>query len=234
VDGTPSTDVMDEWVGIDGLGTQYLVQAGIMASMLPCNGVYIYSGNYNPDQSYICPWTFFIENGQTDPGPVPQVTVHAGNTVTVTITQLTGSTWSLAMTDSTDGQTWSTNQSYNGPQASAEWIVEAPYSSGTSQYVTLAPFSPAATFKGIGASGGNPSTLWQFDLVQGNAQVSTPSTVSPSSSFAAFAAGGFSVAYTGTTGAQASRFRRSQQTDRSAASVRTLSTPVSGRAAKGR
>ncbi len=41
-DGTPQSGVMSEWVGIDGLGgssgSQDLIQAGIMESMLPCEG----------------------------------------------------------------------------------------------------------------------------------------------------------------------------------------------------
>ena len=88
IDGTQASDVMAEWVGIDGgtSASQDLIQAGIMESMEPCNGTAINpNGSYSPNSFHICPWTFFIANGSTSEGPMPDISVSAGDTVTVEI-----------------------------------------------------------------------------------------------------------------------------------------------------
>lgn len=180
VTGTPSSDLMDEWVGIDGASDADLIQAGIMESMVPCQGTVIDpTGPYNPDEFYICPWTFLIMNGQMQQGPLPTLIVNAGDSVTVTIWQVSGTDWAIKMADQTTGGTWETTVSYSGPQASAEWIVEAP---GTS---TLAEYSPDVTFTQLGMTG--PETVLEDNImVQGGTQVSTPSILDTT---------GFNVAY---------------------------------------
>jgi hypothetical protein len=130
---------MVEWVGIDGtrgadMGATYgdLIQAGIEESMLPCRGgrTVLQGPAYNPNKFYICPWTFFIEDGQQAWGPVPDVHVRAGDSVTVEIWQQSGTNWAISMVDNTSRQRWAVgHQYYDGPGASAEWIVEAPASS---------------------------------------------------------------------------------------------------------
>ena len=130
--GSASSGVISEWVGIDGLtgssGVQDLIQAGVQESMLQCSGPSTYSnGSYSPDRFYICPWTFFIKDGQYSQGPVPDISVTQGDSVTVEIWQQTGTNWAISMVDNTNGQRWSIgNQYYAGPGSSAEWIVEDP------------------------------------------------------------------------------------------------------------
>ena len=126
--GTPAGDDMAEWVGIDGQlgmsGASDLIQAGLMESMVPCNGIAPdLSGPYNPDEFYIYPWTFFIENGQGSEGPVPQLTISPGDSVTVEIWQQSGTDWAVAMTDTTTGQSWSVgDQYYAGPGSSTDRV----------------------------------------------------------------------------------------------------------------
>ena len=204
--GTPAGDAMDEWVGIDGMGgtsgASDLIQAGIMESMVPCSGTgQDLSGPYNPDEFYICPWSFFIENGQGSEGPVPQLTISPGDSVTVEIWQQSGTDWAVAMTDTTTGQSWSVgDQYYAGPGFSAEWIVEDPGVPGEGCDVSgpnglgqcpMAPYSPPVTFSDLGLTPTAVTTWYELTLLQSGIDVSTSS---------AFSSGGtFTVSYTGGT-----------------------------------
>lgn len=91
---------------------------------------------------------------------------------------------------------FTTQQSYNGPATSAEWVVEAPDAPGLcGGACTLAPYSdnlgsqPGEMFDDMGVTG-NESDLYQITMVQGGEAVSTPSP---------FTASFFDVAYTGTS-----------------------------------
>jgi Peptidase A4 family len=55
-------------------------------------------------------------------------TVKPGDTMTATIaeTNTSTSTWTISLTDTTQGWTFSNSVTYTGPRSSAEWIVEAP------------------------------------------------------------------------------------------------------------
>ena len=45
--------------------------------------------------------------------------------MTISIGQLSGSQWAMTLTDATNGESFTTDQTYTGPAATAEWIVEA-------------------------------------------------------------------------------------------------------------
>ena len=191
VTGTPASDLMDEWVGIDGFNNAWLIQAGIMESMLPCQGTTVdQTAPYNPNEFYICPWTFLIANGQAAQGPIPQLTIAPGDSVTVTIGQVSTSAcpsatecWGIRVQDNTTGQFSVTDQPYSGPGSSAEWIVEAPLVNGAP--APLGDYSPEVTFSALGASG-PAATLDEVIMVQNGVQVSTPSALDST---------GFNVAY---------------------------------------
>ncbi len=208
-DGTPPSGLMDEWVGIDGLagspGYPDLIQAGIMESMLPCEGSTTEpNGAYNPDEFWMCPWTTFIENGQLTEGPVPDISLSEGDSVTVEIYQQNGTAWAISMDDITNGQNWSVgDQYYAGPGSSAEWIVEAPgvvgqgcgvVVSGEDGQCPLAPYSPPVAFSNLLLAPAAVTTWYEITMVQDGAQVSTPSLLSTSGTRVL----GFSVSYTGT------------------------------------
>jgi hypothetical protein len=123
--------------------------------------------------------------------PITTVTVNPGDKVTVTIWQVSGSTWEVNLTDDTTGESFSTPpEHYTGPGSTAEWVVEATtecrFQCRTSP---LAPYSPAVTFSDLGMAGPQKS-LDEITMVQGLGAVSTPS---------AMTLGGFSVSYTGTS-----------------------------------
>ncbi len=165
--------VAAEWVGIDGFGgTRSLIQAGV-------------DETYDPTARtvYTQAWWEILPAPST---PIVAMTVVPGDSVTVAISQLSGSLWSIAVTDDTTRQSYTTQQTYSGPQTSADWIVEAPTSlNGTQE--TLGAYSPAVTFSDLRA-GGSETAFTSVTMVQGGATVSVPS---------AMTAAGFSVSYTG-------------------------------------
>jgi len=173
--GDPATDAMSEWVGIDGAGAgdTSLIQAGI--EEFPDPG--------DPSQSSVVPWWEILP---ADPYAVDisTVSVSVGDQVTVTIDQLSGTEWSITLTDDTNGQTFTTDQTYTGPGSSAEWIVEAPTNSSGS-IIPLAPYAPVVDFSDLRITPVN-STVQELVMVQAGNQVATPSALAPT---------GFNVAY---------------------------------------
>lgn len=172
--GATSGDNTSTWVGIDGWGNNNLIQAGIDEDIDPDN----------PGQVDIWPWWEVLPAEST---PISTVSVSAGDTVTVSISQQGGDEWEISLTDDTNGQHFSIDQPYSGAGQSAEWVVEAPENAGTGQIYPLAPYSPAVSFTDLGING-NEQGLDEVSLVQGGTAVSTPS---------AFTSSGFTVSYSG-------------------------------------
>lgn len=170
LESAPANSYMSEWVGIDGFGNQSLIQAGIDE----------YPDPHSPDLFDIQPWWEILPAAET---PITTLTdIQPGDSITVSIDKVSGTEWSISLVDHTTGQSFSTEQEYNGPATSAEWIVEAPEVGN--QIVTLAPFTPI-TFSQLTATGPE-STLDEVIMKQSGNDVSVPST---------FTANGFNVAY---------------------------------------
>lgn len=172
VSGTPIGDALSEWVGIDGSGNSSLIQAGIHESVDP-NNLNLFD---------IQAWWEILPEFPTDV-PIANVVVAASDEVTVTIGQISGSEWGITLTDDTNGESFTTDQTYTGPGASAEWILEAPEASGT--VTPLPPYSPAVTFNDLRFVG-TQATLTDVVMLQAGVQVSTPSPLTSD---------GFNVAY---------------------------------------
>ena len=75
---------------------------------------------------------------------ITDVAVKADDTVSVTLWELTATTWEINLTDVTNGQSSTTPpEQYSGPGSSAEWVVEAAAQCGfRCQLSPLAPYSP--------------------------------------------------------------------------------------------
>jgi hypothetical protein len=159
---------MSEWVGIDGAGNSSLIQAGVDEIYDPASG-----------GATIFAWWEILPAAAT---PIT-LAVAPGNVVSVSIAQLSPGTWAISITNNTTGQGFSIQQSYSGPAASAEWIVEAPTLNDTVE--TLGTYSPMVTFSNL-ALNGLQAGLTSAVMVQNGVAVSTPSTFTP---------GGFNVAY---------------------------------------
>jgi hypothetical protein len=200
------TEHVAEWVGIDGWNApglaqnDSLIQAGVDASMTDPD-----TGTCTPGKFYAWPWwEIILPDDQAPETPIDSVTVNAGDQVTVSISQVgVTSSWAITLTDDTNGQSYTTDQTYTGPGVSGEWVVEASSTqacNGTvvagSDICQLAPYcvGPSSSctgpvsFSNISV-GGTETDWWQVFMVQNNATVATPSVLS---------ANGFSVAYTGT------------------------------------
>lgn len=208
VHSTPRLDVMSEWVGIDGwhgtVGQEDLIQAGVIESMVPCHGTTIFPDfGYDPGKFHICPWTLFIENGQASYGPVPQLTVKTGDSLTVEIWQQSGTDWAIYMKDDTSGQSWSAgHQYYGGPGGSAEWVVEDPGTPGQAcgelkngflGQCQIASYKPDIKFRDLRITPRAVHTWDKIRLEHDGLRVSAPTPLRQNR----YKVKGFDVSYTG-------------------------------------
>ena len=97
------------WVGVGGLESRDLIQAGTQAMV--DRGAVTYQA--------------WIEVLPESSRPVP-LSVTAGDSVTVTLTQSGASDWSIAMKNNTTGERYTTTVRYVSSNSSAEWVQEAP------------------------------------------------------------------------------------------------------------
>src|SRR5437762_10961121 len=104
-----STGADATWVGIGGLSSRDLLQAGTQA-MVDGSGV---------------TYTSWIEMLPQSSRNVP-LSVSAGDSVTVTITQQSGNDWLIAMKNNTTNGSYSVTVQYSSSNSSAEWVQEAP------------------------------------------------------------------------------------------------------------
>ncbi len=97
------------WVGLGGLTTNDLIQAGTQAAV--SGGRVMYSA-----------WT---ETLPASSRTVP-LSVNAGDTVTVTISERSSGLWDIVMRNDTTGERYATTVRYASTRTSAEWIQEVP------------------------------------------------------------------------------------------------------------
>lgn len=145
-----------DWVGIDGFNNSDLIQTGTESDFF--NG----SAHYDA-------WWEILPSAET---VIPSIAVKPGDTITASVTKVSGSRWRINITDG--AQSFTTMQTYTGPQTSAEWIEEAPTVGG--RIATLANYGQT-TFDPGTVNGANPG-LTASDggvMVQKNRVVSTPS-----------------------------------------------------------
>jgi hypothetical protein len=166
----PGDTVTSEWVGIDGVSDTSLIQAGA-------------TEEYDPATAAVDVWAWW--EIIPDPATPISMTVSAGDRMSVAIAQVSGSSWSISITDLTTGEQFTTTQTYTGPGQSAEWIVEAPTEGSTGTEETLGSYDPAVAFSDLATTGAETS-ISQDVMIQGGTTVSVPS---------ALGSNGFAVAY---------------------------------------
>jgi hypothetical protein len=159
------------WIGIDGYNNGSLIQTGTESDNR--------SGTAHYDA-----WWEILPAAET---VISTITVRPGDLMTAKITKGTGSSWTITISDTTTGRSFTTTKTYTGPQTSAEWIEEAPSVGG--RVATLANYG-AATFDPGTVNGISPKFTASESgaMVQNRVQVSTPSN--PDSDL-----DGFNVAY---------------------------------------
>ncbi|MCU1430643.1 MAG: hypothetical protein JWL83_4643 [Actinomycetia bacterium] len=157
--GRPSYS--SSWVGIDGFNNQQLIQAGTAQDWSPSTGTAHYYA-----------WWEILPAAET-PIPSSAITVHAGDMMKVSINRGT-TKWTIAVTNTTTGKTFSTQQNYSGPGASAEWIVEAPSIGGRT--VKLANYGSTVFDSGT-VNGASPNLAIADSgyMKKGKRHISTPS-----------------------------------------------------------
>ncbi len=176
--GTPTYDQVAEWVGVDGADNSdtSLIQAGVDE----------FSDPQSATGFDLQAWWEILPAAETD---ITTVAVKAGDSITVTLWQVSTTSWQINLSDNTNGQSYTTPpEQYSGPGSTAEWIVEATTRCSFRCVTTeLAPFTPEVVFSNLGMTG--PEGKLQEDtMVQRGGVVSTPSALSVQ---------GFNVAYTG-------------------------------------
>src|SRR5581483_8886647 len=102
------------WVGIGGVRSRDLIQAGTEEEVTP-------SGAFRDSA--------WIETLPQVSRTVPLV-VHPGDSVSVSISQSGPDTWDVSFTNNTSGQTYQQTVTYHSSLSSAEWVIEAPSGRG--------------------------------------------------------------------------------------------------------
>jgi hypothetical protein len=156
------------WVGIGGVNTRDLIQAGTQQTV---------SGSGSTQ------YQAWVETLPQASHPVP-LTVSAGDSISVAISQLPQSQdqWQINFTNNTTGQTYQVTEHYASSLSSAEWIEEAP-SAARGRQLPLDQFGSVSFGQGsavkngqtvsIAASGAQPITL----VASSSRQVARPSTL---------------------------------------------------------
>jgi len=100
------------WVGIGGVDTRDLIQAGTQQTVTG-NGTTQYQA--------------WVETLPQASHPVP-LTVNPGDSISITIAQSpqAKNEWQVSYTNNTTGQTYQVTENYSSSMSSAEWIEEAP------------------------------------------------------------------------------------------------------------
>jgi len=138
------------WVGIDGYDSNTVEQIGTDGFWI--NGEAVYSAWYEMYPKF--------------PVTIP-ITLTPGDTITASVSYVAKGTFSLALTNLTTKETFTTKQKCpSADRSSAEWIVEAPWSGGV---LPLANFG-STTFTGCSATINNHQgpindTSWQYDAI---------------------------------------------------------------------
>jgi hypothetical protein len=158
------------WVGIDGVTSRDLIQAGTEEDWL--HGSTFYRA-----------WWEILPAPET---PIASVAVRPGDSITVTIAQGVP-LWSITLTNNTTGQSFTTNQAYSGPGTSAEWVHEAVF---VGRHISKLPRFTTFAFDRNSLNGASPAFMSSEAgaMIQRRAQVSTPSAPDSDND-------GFSVAY---------------------------------------
>jgi len=125
-----STGADATWVGIGGLNSRDLIQAGTQASV--GGGSVTYEA-----------WVEMLPQSSR----TVSLSVNPGDSVTTSISQSASGEWTISIKNNTTGRSYSATVQYSSSNSSAEWVQEAP-SAGRG----LVPLDDFGTLKFSGAS----------------------------------------------------------------------------------
>ena len=163
VTATAGATYSSTWIGVDGLANRNLLQTGTESDYV--GGVARYDA-----------WWEVLPAAEKVIATIP---VRPGDHMTASITWGKGRTWTVVLTDTTSGASFSGTRSYRGAGDSAEWIEERPQIGRSLS--TLAEYG-STVLTGLTANGGDPrlTTAEAISMVDvtGTRVISTPSSPS--------------------------------------------------------
>ncbi|MGO8687141.1 MAG: G1 family glutamic endopeptidase [Candidatus Dormibacteria bacterium] len=162
---TAQTTDIAIWDGFQNSAGSQILQAGVAAGSYDLVG-----GAY-----YWYAWYYDSTNGNPVEG-IP-VAVNAGDTVSVTLYQVSGQTWAIEFTNDTTGRSSTTDQTWTQTSSTAEWDVESPPTSPTASDLTS--YSGAVSFRGM-ALIGTQTGAGEWLMSQPDGQSATPSALTSS------------------------------------------------------
>ncbi len=130
------------WVGIGGVRSHDLIQAGTQETV----------SGYGSTQ-----YEAWVEMLPHPSRPVP-LPVHAGDSVTVAISEASADQWLIAFANNTTGQAYQMTEQYASSHSSAEWVEEAP-SSGRGNLLPLDNFGTIQFSGGSAVKDGQTLTI---------------------------------------------------------------------------
>ncbi len=137
------------WIGLGGVTATDLIQVGTMNTV---------SHGHETSSAF---YELFPQSAAT---PINSLTVTPGDNMSASVARTTTGQWSITITDTTTGKSFTTNVTFTSSLSSAEWIEED-LSSSHGKLLPLDNFAPVAfTGATLTASGSNLSAA------NGNAQ----------------------------------------------------------------
>jgi hypothetical protein len=121
------------------------------------------------------------------PGPsltITNMTIHAGDRMHASIAEVVpnSNVWTITISDTSDGQSYTTTVPYSSTHATAEWIQETPLIIGTNAGFAAQPNLTSPAFD-LATTNGQPAglkTSEEMDLVDSNGKViGAPSAPDP-------------------------------------------------------
>jgi hypothetical protein len=157
------------WVGIGGVTGQDLIQSGTQAVVQ--NGAVTYEA-----------WVETLPSYQQ----ILPLTVSGGDSVSVSLKEISTGQWSLSFSDNTTGKSYQETLNYNSSLSSAEWIEEMPAGvtgRGGLSFLPLDNFGTVSFTSGNTTINGNAinisgSGASQLTMTIGGTALATPSVLS--------------------------------------------------------
>jgi hypothetical protein len=186
VNSNGASGVGATWVGIGGVTSHDLIQAGTEETDMGSGRVQ---------------YSAWVETLPQASRPV-RFSVHPGDSVTVSINEQSTNNWQISFNNNTTGQTYQTSMRYTSSHSSAEWVVEAPSSgngilpldnfgtvsfsgasateNGQSANLSQSHAQPITMLSGAGQALAVPSSIGgdgsSFSVSRTNAPATAPST----------------------------------------------------------
>jgi hypothetical protein len=145
------TEATSNWIGIDGATNSSLIQTGTAEE------------NYE-GATYYYAWYELLPNAS-----VPVGDVSPGDEMSASVVQDSPGEWTVTIDDLSADEGFTQELAYSTPQASAEWIEEAPTDGDTGLQIPLANFgSVQFSDLALSTSGSTPVTSTPVDMVNDN------------------------------------------------------------------